>query len=541
MSHDGTSSPEPEYLSSGDPTATRERGPRSGRRVALLVGGAVALVGLIGGAVWAWTAFMSTGQQPSGALPADTLGYAAVDLDPSGQQKIEAIRILRKFPAFREAADVDTDDDLRQRILEEAIADSGCDVDYADDIEPWLGQRFAVAAVPGDEQPDPVFVLQVSDAEAADEGLAALRDCEDDDGDGAWEIRDEWAVVAENEEIAQDTADAAADASLADDEDYQRWTEAAGDPGILTAYAAPEAGQVLLDNMGGLGGVPFDAPGGDGGDPFAQSSADDAVPDQAEEALAGFGGAAMTVRFADGALEVEGAAAGTEETGYVSEAGAEVVSTLPEDTVVALGLGLEGGWGEAALDRVREQLGPEAEDGIGFAESQLGLELPDDLETLLGESVAVGFGGDADLETLLGSSDGSDVPIGAKVRGDAEEIEDVLDTLQAAVGPAGEQLLGTDSEEDLVVVGPNEDYRAELLADGGLGDTDAYGDVVREADRAGALLFVNFDAGDLIDELAQEQGDPEVAQNLEPLAALGVSTWVEDEDGHLLLRVTTED
>jgi hypothetical protein len=61
--------------------------------------------------------------------------------------------------------------------------------------------------------------------------------------------------------------------------------------------------------------------------------------------------------------------------------------------------------------------------------------------------------------------------------------------------------------------------------------------VVREADRAAAVLFVNFDAGDWLASLAD--GDPEVEDNLEPLEGLGVSTWLEDDASHVVLRLTT--
>ena len=533
MSHDVPSSGEPEYLSSGDPTVPPERRPRSGPRWAFVAGGAIALVGLVGGAVWAWTAYAGTGPQPSEALPADTLGYAAVDLDPSGKQKIEAIRILRKFPAFTDAVDVDTEDDLRERIVDEALAGSDCDLDYGDDFEPWLGQRFGVAALPGDEQPDPVFVLQVTDADGAEEGLDAVAACSGDE-EASWEIRGEWAVVAETEDVARDAADAAAEASLADDETFQRWTDAAGDPGIITAYAAPDAGPAVGDllQQQGLGDAAGLAPEGMAPEGGLSSDLDGAFQD--------FGGAALTVRFADGALEVEGASAGTEEAGYASEAGADVVSTLPDDTAVAFGIGLEEGWGEAILDRAEDELGPDAEEGVQFFESQLGLDLPDDLETLLGESAAVALGGDFDAQALAQSSDGSDVPIGAKIQGDAEEIADILDKLQAAAGPDGEQVLGTDSEDDVVSVGPNGDYREDLLEDGDLGGNEVYQDVVREADKAAAVLFVNFDAGDWLSDLVREQGDPEAVENVDPLEAAGLSTWLDEEEAHALFRVTTE-
>lgn len=61
--------------------------------------------------------------------------------------------------------------------------------------------------------------------------------------------------------------------------------------------------------------------------------------------------------------------------------------------------------------------------------------------------------------------------------------------------------------------------------------------VVDEADDAAAVLFVNFDTGDWLTNIAED--DPEVAENLTPLQGLGISTWLEDDAGHLVLRLTT--
>ena len=119
--------------------------------------------------------FFATGAQPAEALPASTLGYASVDLDPSGGQKIEAFRMLEKFPAIeKELGGFDADDDLLEKVFEEL--EKECDgSSYEDDVKPWLGYRFAAAAVDlGEEMPTPVGVLQVTDADAAEEGLATL-------------------------------------------------------------------------------------------------------------------------------------------------------------------------------------------------------------------------------------------------------------------------------------------------------------------------------------------------------------------------------
>jgi hypothetical protein len=249
----------PEFLDShGGGPLRPPSGPakaRTGRRTGLIVGGIVALVALGGAGAWAAWSFFSTGPQPAEALPASTMAYVSIDLDPSGGQKIEALRTLRKFPAFEDEVGLDTDDDVRTWIFEEIQKSAACDdLDYDDDIAPWLGDRMALAAVDtGGDDPEPVLVLQVTDEDAADEGLQKLQDCAGDDG--AWAIDDGWALVGASQDTVDDVAADAADSPLSDDEDYTRWTAEAGDPGIAAAYLAPEAGEILAGDLDqGMGG-----------------------------------------------------------------------------------------------------------------------------------------------------------------------------------------------------------------------------------------------------------------------------------------------
>src|SRR4029079_7731723 len=215
----------------------------------LFVGGGV--VGLVAVGVGAWAAynFFSTGPQPAEALPATTLGYASIDLDPSGGQKIEALRTLNKFPAFEDEVGIDTDDDIRKAIFDRIQDEADCEgLDYGDDIEPWLGDRAAFAAVDvGGEDPDPVIVLQVKDADRADAGLDKIKGC-DDSEDLGWAINGDWAVLAESSDIAEKVVEATAQGSLADDDDFKKWTGEAGDPGVVTLYAGPEAGDYFADH-----------------------------------------------------------------------------------------------------------------------------------------------------------------------------------------------------------------------------------------------------------------------------------------------------
>ncbi len=235
---------------------TRDKPERRSRK-GLLIGGGVAVLALAGGGVWAWTAFFSQGPQPAEALPDSTLAYVSIDLDPPGQQKVEAIKTLRKFPAFRDEIGLDTDDDVRKEIFGSLQDEGLCeDVDYDDDVEPWLGDRAAFALVDqGKDRPAPVFVVQIKDQDEAEDGLEKLTACATDaagseDDLGGYAFNGDWVVLAETEGIAQDVVDAAGDGSLSDDGDYAKWTEAAGDPGIVTMYAAPEAGEALLQLSG---------------------------------------------------------------------------------------------------------------------------------------------------------------------------------------------------------------------------------------------------------------------------------------------------
>jgi len=167
-----------------------------------------------------------------------------------------------------------------------------------------------------------------------------------------------------------------------------------------------------------------------------------------------------------------------------------------------------------------------------------GLDLPGDAETLAGDSLAVSLGSNFDPETFFNSSDGSDVPVAAKVKGDPAAIDGVLQKLRRQLGTQASTTLGSNSSGDMVAIGPNADYRSQVLENGTLGDSAVFNDVVREADKAGALVYVNFQAGDgWLTKLAG--GDQKTADNLKPLEGLGISAWNDGDTSHAVLRLTT--
>ena len=50
-------------------------------------------------------------------------------------------------------------------------------------------------------------------------------------------------------------------------------------------------------------------------------------------------------------------------------------------------------------------------------EQELGIQVPEDVETLVGESAVVALGPGFDAEALMSSADGSDIPVGDQGQG----------------------------------------------------------------------------------------------------------------------------
>ncbi len=517
----------PEYLEQGggDPVPPSSSGG-GGRRTALIASGAVVLLAAAGAGTWAAMSFLGSGAQPAEALPSGTLAYASVDLDPSGSQKIEAFRMLEKFPAIKEElGGFDAQDDIRRKLFEEADCEG---LSYDADVAPWIGTSFAMAAVDaGEDDPSPVGVLQVTDAGAAENGLAKLLDCEGEGSESGFVVEGDWAIVADSDEIAQKVVDGAGDGTLADDADFQQWTGEVGDPGIVTMYASPDAGPVIGELMAGEMGA---------------QGASATVPDEMLKALEDFGGAAAAVRFADGGVELEFAGDVPEGSMMMppssQDATANLVGTLPEDTAFAYGLALPDGWAQELIETLPSYGIPQEQidSGLAQAEAQTGLSLPADLETLLGRQVALAFGGSFDLEQLMNSGDPSGLPFGVKVQGDADDINGVMETLGQSSGMP--DMFETESEGDTVAWSLNPDYRSSLVGQGGLGESEVFQDVVPEADGASGVMYVNFDAGDWLTSMSM--GDQEAQANLEPLSAFGVSSRIDGDTTRGLVRLTTD-
>jgi hypothetical protein len=553
MADDQTAATPPEYLESGTGTALADEGGR--RRPWLLAGAGVAGVALLGGAAWGAWWWFADGGQAAEALPASAVAYVGLTLDPSGSQKVEALSTLRSLPAIAEELDLDgpvEDIDLKQTLGAAFLETAPCDdLSYSEHLGPWLGDRLGVAAVPVGDLPKVVMAVEATDEDAAVEGMDALMACGDDDaGDsvegGAYEVRDGWVVLAPDEEALDAVLSDLDEGTLADDADFQRWTGEAGEPGVLTMYAAPDSLELARDALDDLFGG-FDEPflEGAGTDPLMSTVSDDAgtvsdqpaPQEQLEEVIEAFEGAAATIRFVDGAMELEmaGGLGDSELLAGVGDGGdaGSLVSSLPAGTVLAAAAGIS----PEALERLEEDFGADAED---MARELLGTGEVD-LAALLGDAVAVAVGPGVDVDGLVAGTT-TDLPVALLTTGELAPAQDAAD----GIGLALAAFLGIEpvvaGEDGRVVLGLEDDWADEVAGgDGSLGEEDRFDRAVPDAEGTDGLLFLDADAlVELIGGSVPEGEDDEVLANLEPLEALGVSTTMEDGIARFVLRVTTD-
>jgi hypothetical protein len=511
----------PEYPAQPEPRRSR------GGAVAVIASVVVVVLVAAGGfAAWRW--FSGGGPRPAEVLPASTFALVTVDLDPSGGQKVAAIKTLRKFPQFRDQVGLKTDSDPLERLFEEAKKQGSCKgLDYQRDVKSWIGQRFGLGAVRLDGKTRAVATLQVSDADNAKTGFPRLAKCLEL-SDYGWTLTDDYIVISDSDALAKQIVADGKKSPLSEDADFKKWTDEAGGAGIMNAYIGPKAVDVMseelssgLKDMGGLAG--------------GSSSNDE---EQLADLLAGykdFQGAGAVLRFADGGIELAVAGGGGKAT-TSSTTVADHVAAMPADTAMLLAFAVPPGAFKAI-----EKADPEgnSSDLLG---SMLGIDFPADLEALLGKSLSLSLGGDApaDLSTITGPQD---LSIGALIEGDSTKIDAVIAKLEKSAGVTlGDLQVVKSTKDGKVALASNQDYADQLLGSGKLSDDEGFKDAVPHADDAQAVAYLDFDGswGKAIVKTIREQGgsdDKDIADNLAVLRGLGMSAWTDGDVSHGLVRL----
>ena len=484
--------------------------PRRRGRTVALVGGLLGIVVLGSGGAFAYSALSGGGAQPESVLPSTVLAFAKVDLDPSAGQKIDAVRFLRTFPKVK--GQVAEDSDLR-KVAFDALQKDGTlkGVDYAKDVEPWLGQRLGVALVPGasaKDEPTVVVALAVTDADAAKKSLPAVSG----GLGGACQVLEDYAVCTQGKDgAALDKVMAATGkGSLGDSPTFRQDMADLGEDGVAAAWLDSDRAAPAMALLGGAAGV---------------------LPSGASPTT-GSGRTAMALRFDGPNLELAGHVSGAKTQFAGTQRVGSAISGLPFDTLAAVSVAnagdqLKASWPEMEKS-LRAAVGTEQfDDGVSQLEDLLGISVPQDLAAALGSQFTVAFGG-------MGADGAPKVAVVGN--GDQSVLQKIASAGSVLTSP---DELAFRPGQGRSVLALTDEYATEVSTGKGLGAMPGFKDALRDVDNARVAGYV--DISGLVTAFEDESASSkEDAADVANLAALGFTVSGEGNSADFSLRLTTK-
>lgn len=498
-----------------------------GRRTPwLLIGGGVGAAVVIGGGAAAAMMMGGGGDQPTSVLPGSAAAYAQVDLDPSAGQKVAAVRFAQGLdPEIRERLDAG---EWREWVWEqiEEQGDTPFEVSFEEDIEPWLGDRAGIAVLPAGEGEEPVVAvaLQVKDGDAALEFLdrmkseaAANPEVEGDDVD--YYLESDYVVFSAVDTL--ETVRSAAEAgTLADNETFTSDMDDLGDTGIAAFWA--DASRLDEFDTAAL-------------NPAVAMTEDQLGVEQPEIT----GRMAATLRLSEDAVEIHGISRGVEGIALAESAGAApLVADLPADTAVAISLENGAAMVQAAWDYYAG-LYPEQVEEARTSAADAGFTLPDDVKTVLGDSMVLSAGpGIVDAAMNIGPTDSSvpALPVGYRVTTDTARLQTLLDENGVGAG-----VLTLRDDDGTLTLGTDQGYVDALASGEGdtLGSADLFTRAVPDQGDAQTVIYVNVNPFEQY--YLPQVTDEQARTALESLGAVGISGTNENaNDGHFTVRLVAD-
>lgn len=210
----------------------------------LLSAPAVATLALLGGCGGG----SSSSSELAGFAPPGSLVYAEGTLRPTGSLKTDVDAIAQTV------GDADNLGDLVVEELEESAREDGEPFDYATEVEPWLGERAALAFKDIEDGDPANFVLAVesTDTAATQEFIDTQTEAGDDpyrdvsyegvdfrvggDEDQAVGVVGDFLVLAEDERAFKEAVDASEGESLGDEERFEAAFESASEGSLADVY-----------------------------------------------------------------------------------------------------------------------------------------------------------------------------------------------------------------------------------------------------------------------------------------------------------------
>ena len=485
------------------------RGRQRGRVLAI-VAAVIGVVALGAGGVFAFQELTDSGPQPESVLPSTAVAFLKVDLDPSAGQKVDALRFLRSFPAADRQLGVTSD--LR-KVAFEAIQDQGRlgKLDYAKDVEPWLGQRLGAGLVPDattKEGVRPVIALSITDAVVAERHLPALAT-----GLGVQcRVLEAFAVcVGGSTSTALDAVLAdAARGSLADSATYRQDMGDLGEDGFVSAWVDSAKMGEVLTKFGAVAGRQM---------PNLKGVAD-------------AGRTSMALRFDGPNLELAGHVNGVAMQ-RVAKGNARPIAGLPWNTLAAVSVADAGPQFSASWPRARAAMvaalgTKEFARGLAQVEQALGISIPKELAAGLGSQLTVAYGG---------NEPGKGPKVAVVGDGDADILRTIADHV-AAVGAGGKA--DVTPAGGGTVVSLSDGYAREVATTHGLGEMPPFEGAVKDLDEAQIAVYV--DISGLLTQFKDEL-DPAKGPGADAwgnLSALGITARADGSSADFRVRLTTK-
>jgi len=440
-------------------------------------------VALGAASVAAYTLMSGSGTTLDKKVPADTVAYAEVNLDPPAGQKVAALRYLKHFPGVTVREDANT---LLDGLLEEIFPNAEDRQKFVQNVQPWLGKHVAVAGDPQGDKVQAVVVAETTDANATRSGLTALAK----EQEFGFVVGDGTVTIAETQAIAQQAAADAAKASLSANGTYRNdVTAVGGDGGVITGWASlAEAAKYI-----------------------PQASGTDVNLDQLKGTRI-----ALSLHFTDTVADLTVKTFGAKPPRSAGGVG-DRVGRLPDDTAVAVGISGGDQLVRQAYDAMKKAgLAEELDDALRGYD----LRVPDDLAILVGSQTVVAVAGDAN-NPVFGVVTKTSDPARAKTV--AERLLSKADSDVTVV---------QQRTPDGLALASSQDYLSKLVAgQGGLGNSDRFRKAVPDAGSSQYVIYVD------VQRVIALAGEEDVPADVRPVQSVGFTASSQGDTSTMHLRV----
>ena len=303
---------------------------------------------------------------PAAAVPGSAPIYLEATVRPEGTAAQDAQAALGKI--------IDSPDPSAklQSLIEQSAADEGQQISFAQDIEPWLGERVSVFFSSFQEDEDGAVVIESTDNDAAQafldkvaeqgaktEEVAGIQAQVEPDGDTSGIVGD--FVVSGSKAGFEAAAEAEGGDSLGDSDEFKDSIDDLPDDSLGTLYAQPKD---FLD------AIPSEDI-----DPSARALFEKAAGDSLDEPVVG------DLSASSEALELNVLGGG----GGVETPPSALLDLVPAQSWLAFALGDLGGTVKQTIEQLRDSDIPNFEENLSQVEDLTGASI-DELTGALGES-----------------------------------------------------------------------------------------------------------------------------------------------------------